>query len=51
MEEYEYYYYDEEYVYYYYYEGSEVDEYGISIFVYYCCLVFDIYKFDCFVFI
>ena len=48
-EEHEHHHHDEEHAHHHHHEGSEVDEYGISTFVYYRRPAFDIHKFDRFV--
>lgn len=48
-EEHEHHHHDEEHAHHHHHEGSEVDEYGISTFVYYRRSAFDIHKFDRFV--
>ena len=48
-EEHEHHHHDEEHAHHHHHEGSEVDEYGISTFVYYRRPAFDIHKFDHFV--
>ena len=47
--EHEHHHHDEEHAHHHHHEGSEVDEYGISTFVYYRRPAFDIHKFDRFV--
>ena len=48
-DEHEHHHHDEEHAHHHHHEGSEVDEYGISTFVYYRRPAFDIHKFDRFV--